>query len=267
MDLSYLETIGKFIGTYGLAVFLVLYYAVRLYPQMQKERDDWIRQITRLRQLVDPITRTLTRDQARTVLQLASDAFADRLRLFLDSRGSSHGSLWSNEGEVKTWLFGQELSFNLQETISAEEREQEFDNLAKGIQRSLKDQMQQYRENLDRALEFVSEMARRDAYRLALLRFSNSSLETVWRNAYDFSTRQWSEGLSNTLGHSDRYEIGELRRFVSKHPASQIKKDAIGLVLAEIRFVSGQEHATYLKTVFDHRVEEELIRIDASEEI
>jgi len=87
MNLDYLETIVKFIGTYGLAVFLVLYYAVKLYPETQKERDEWIRQITRLRQLVDPATRPLTRDQARTVLQLASDSLADRLMLVLESGG------------------------------------------------------------------------------------------------------------------------------------------------------------------------------------
>jgi hypothetical protein len=35
-----LKTIGLFIGTYGLAVFLVIYYAIRLYPEIQKERGE-----------------------------------------------------------------------------------------------------------------------------------------------------------------------------------------------------------------------------------
>src|SRR5437868_6193452 len=115
MNFDYLETIGKFVGTYGLAVFLVLYYAVRLYPEIQKERAEWIRQITRLRQLVDPATRPLTRDQARTVLQLASDAFADRLRLVLDTGVNISSPLsWAPPapGAVTASLFGQDFSFD-----------------------------------------------------------------------------------------------------------------------------------------------------------
>jgi hypothetical protein len=75
-----LKTIGLFIGTYGLAVFLVVYYAVRLYPEIQKERGEWIRQITILRQLIDPGNRSLTRDQANVVLQLVSSILVDRLK-------------------------------------------------------------------------------------------------------------------------------------------------------------------------------------------
>lgn len=267
MDLSYLETIGKFVGTYGLAVFLVLYYAVRLYPEMQKERAEWIRQLTRLRQLVDPTTRPLTRDQARTVLQLASDALADRLRLALDENFKTSG-VWPSggPGTVSASLFRQDFSFDPAAIMTPDQRDQEFDKFVNDIQRSLKDQMRQSRENLDEALKFVSEMARRDAYRLALLRFGNASLESVWTKAYDLSTKQWSESLAKTLQPSDRYEIDEIRRFMGKHPSSATKRDAVDLLFAETRFISGQEHATYLKTVFDRYVEEELRHIDASEE-
>jgi hypothetical protein len=216
---------------------------------------------------VDPTTRPLTRDQARTVLQLASDALADRLRLVLDvGLRSSHSWLSSGTGVVSTNLFGQEFSFDPEASMTPEDREKEFDNLVNGIQRALKDQTRRSRENLDEALKYVSEMARRDAYRLALLRFSNASLESVWTKAYDLSTKQWGEGLTKTLQQSDRYDIDEIRRFMAKHPSSQTKKDAIDLVFADIRFVSGQEHATYLKTVFDRHVEEELRQIDTSAE-
>jgi hypothetical protein len=268
MNFDYLETVGKFIGTYGLAVFLVLYYAVRLYPEIQKERAEWIRQLTRLRQLVDPASRPLTRDQARTVMQLASDALADRLRLVLDVSFRDSGLVRSSSGSgaVTANLFGQEISFDPATNIDQEMRDQEFEKILSDIDRALKDQTRRSRENLDEAFKFVSEMARRDAYRLALLRFGNTSLESVWTKAYDDSTKQWSDGLTKTLQPFERYDIDEIRRFVGRHPSSATKKDAVELLFTEIRFISGQEHATYLKTIFDRNVEAELRKIDASDE-
>lgn len=269
MNFEYLETVGKFIGTYGLAVFLVLYYAVKLYPEIQKERAEWIRQITRLRQLVDPATRPLTRDQARTVLQLAGDALADRLRLALDAGFGVDRGMWSPGGgseEVTANLFGQEFSFNPKIEMSQDGREQELAKIINDIDRTLNDETRRSRENREEAFKYVSEMARRDAYRLALLRFVNASLESVWSKAYDEATKQWREGLAKALQPSQRHEIDEIRRFLGEHPSLSSKKDAVEALFADIRFVSGLEHATYLKTVFDRHVEEELRRIDASEE-
>lgn len=268
MNLDYLETIGKFVGTYGLAVFLVLYYAVKLYPETQKERAEWIRQITRLRQLVDPATRPLTRDQAKTVLQLASDSLADRLLLVLESskRMGKWSSGSSSTGEVSITLFDQEFSYNPTTEMPQTERDQELDKIIKGIERALNDQMRRSRENLEEALKHVSEMGKRDAYRLALLRFGNTSLESVWQRAYEATTGQGSEGLTKILTPSDRYEMERVLRFVGDHPSSSPKVDAVEGLFAQVRYVSGQEHASKLKTAFDRHVEEELRKIDASEE-
>jgi len=264
-----LETIGKFIGTYGLAVFLVLYYAVKLYPEMQRERGEWIRQITRLRQLVDPGTRPLTRDQAKTVMQLASDAFADRLLFTLGAREAPRGwgSSYSTDPDVVSLaVFGKELSFNSKSEMAPEKRDQELEKIGEDIARGLKEQMRGSLENLNEALKYASEMGRRDAYRLALLRFGNASLESVWIKAYDETAKQWTEGLAKTLSSYDRYGVDQVREFVGKHPSSAIAKDKIEALFAEIRFVSSQEHATRLKTIFDRQVEEELRKIDASVE-
>jgi hypothetical protein len=78
--MEYLATIGQFVGTYGLAVFLVVYYAIKLYPQVEAERGKWIEEITRLRQLVDPATRSLTRHHAEAILKLAAYSFFELVR-------------------------------------------------------------------------------------------------------------------------------------------------------------------------------------------
>ena len=72
---GYLKSIGVFVGTYGLAVFLVVYYTIELYPEVRDERAQWIQEITEVKRLVDPETRPLNSLQAKAVLDLAMNAF------------------------------------------------------------------------------------------------------------------------------------------------------------------------------------------------
>jgi hypothetical protein len=263
-----LETIGKFVGTYGLAVFLVLYYAVRLYPEMQKERGEWIKQITRLRQLVDPISRPLTREQAKTVMQITSDGFADRLQLGLQGRVEQTRSWIETEvpGLETVRLFGQELSFSLEAKMGQDERDKELAKLIKDAQRLLEDQKRQYRDMLADGFTDASESGRRNAYRLALLRFGNTNLEEVWRKALDQTNDEWHNNFSTGLTPYDRYDVERVRQFFSKHPSYSLSADSVDPIFAKIRFVSAQEFAGYLKTVFDRNAEAELRRIEESVE-
>jgi hypothetical protein len=70
-----LEPISKFIGTYGLAVFLVVYYAVWLYPDSFKERGAWITKIEELRRSINPEEKPLTSSQAECLLDYVTDLY------------------------------------------------------------------------------------------------------------------------------------------------------------------------------------------------
>src|SRR5262249_41354019 len=148
-------------------------------------------------------------------------------------------------------LFGQDFAFNPDAEMPQGDRDKEFTALIGKIDGALQDQVRRSQESLQEAFKYVSEMARRDAYRLALLRFSNASLESLWTKAYDEATKQWKGGLTKPLQVSDSWQVDETRRFLQKHPSSPSKKDDVDKLFADIRFVSGQEHATFLKTVFD----------------
>jgi hypothetical protein len=99
---GHLNFIGLFIGTHGLAVFLVVYYTVYLYPKAERERGEWIEQITRVRQLLEPETRALTSAQADAVLSIAKTAFIQQLQaeIQLLERFSDRGMSWS-ESSIK----------------------------------------------------------------------------------------------------------------------------------------------------------------------
>ena len=83
-----IEMYARIVQTYGLAVFLVLWYVFVVWKKQnqdreedRKERAKWIEQITGLRLLVDPAVKKLTRQQARTILQMAIAGQVDRLTL------------------------------------------------------------------------------------------------------------------------------------------------------------------------------------------
>lgn len=268
LDTNYLETIGKFIGTYGLAVFLVLYYAIKLYPEGRKERGEWIKQITRLRHLVDPYTRPLTKDQAKTILQLASDAIGDRFQMVFVGRAFSSRSGWEREKDtdnITLDVFKQKLIFNPKTEMKSEARMNEFSRINKEIANGLKDRMRQLVDDLHGSFKYIAEMGKRDSYRLAMLRYGNTTLEIVWTDAFNVATKIWEESLINVLDPFDRRDVDEARQFIEKHPLASTNEEAIESLFSNIRFVSVQEHASFFKSIFDRNVEEKLAAIEISE--
>ena len=102
---SHLNTIGLFIGTHGLAVFLVVFYTVYLYPRSEAERKEWIEQITRIRQIIEPETRTLTATQADAVLSIARRSFIQDLQhtVFQSTRFRDEGGWGGSENSMRFW--------------------------------------------------------------------------------------------------------------------------------------------------------------------
>src|SRR5262245_43617817 len=84
-----LQPIGVFLGTYGLAVFLVLYYTIKIYPSAQEERREWLQEVTNLEQALREETRSLTADQAKHAIALATHSYFAGLRRFAENELSA----------------------------------------------------------------------------------------------------------------------------------------------------------------------------------
>ena len=268
IDMSLLREIGVFVGTYGLAVFLVVYYAVKLYPELRSERGEWIREITKLRQLIDPATRSLTRDQAKAVLQLASDALVDRLRLIFQSRTPEFE--WSAiaapglDREVH-YLWGEELSYP-RDALDTDDAEREFVGLVKRIKVLLGDRTTRTAEMLEKVSNEAGQMSKRDAYRLALLKYGPVPLESIWNEAFRSASKRWDEQMPEALSPVDRNEVVGVARFLRGHPAARKHESLLEQLVADVRYHSTEEMVDGFKAQFDSYVEEALARIDAQEQ-
>jgi len=75
INLDKLETSSKLIATHGLAVFLVIYYAIFLYPTFYKERESWITQIEELRRSINPDEKRMSASQAESILDYVTDLY------------------------------------------------------------------------------------------------------------------------------------------------------------------------------------------------
>ncbi|WP_394128636.1 hypothetical protein [Vibrio hepatarius] len=65
----------KILSTHGLAVFLVVYYAMFLYPDSFKERGAWIAKIEELRRSINPEDKPLTVSQTESILDYVTDLY------------------------------------------------------------------------------------------------------------------------------------------------------------------------------------------------
>lgn len=215
---GYLNVIGLFIGTHGLAVFLVVYYATILYPELRQERGDWIEQITRLRQLVDPTTRPLNRSQAEAVLGIITNVHLERLRqnteIFASQRDTSMS--WSLDS-IRFW--GEEYEFDVNKEMTDDQRYRELTDLLERFEIVLADRRQETRADLLHAYDASKEKNDAVAYQLGRLRFEDTTLEDVWRKSVAGIRDIWIAGL-DTLGRGETsFELAEFRKFLAKHPS------------------------------------------------
>ena len=206
----------------------MVYYTLYLYPKAESERGDWIEEITRVRQLIEPETRSLTQSQAEVVLAISRTAFMQQLQTdaqFVQQQASAGGSGGSSDssevlGEVFSWkqMAGGEADYkqlagNVKKFNAAYERQQNA-----------------YRQRLMDA--FDESRANGDVlrYQLGRLRTETGSLDEVWVKAVQPLREMWQKlAESAVTPEVTDYEIADFKRraeaspsydlFTSKNPA------------------------------------------------
>jgi hypothetical protein len=82
-----LPVIGLFIKDHGIAIFLVVFFVLFIYPEQAKERKEWITQITKLQDSLDPSNRSITPEQSKIILELALEAFIQSIQATMSQQG------------------------------------------------------------------------------------------------------------------------------------------------------------------------------------
>lgn len=192
---GYLKSIGIFLGTYGLAVFLVVYYTVKLYPEVREERGMWIEEIAAIREIVDPETRPLTRLQAEAVMGLATKAFLRDVErgltyfVYGDRRSDGMGSV---EGGVAAWgeRFRMSNAADGRDFVVLVER---FDGL-------LGRQVEEAEGHVQQVIAEALEVAARNFYDLSSLGFAGGTLEDLWFGVVDEWHEEWRPTQDEMVG-------------------------------------------------------------------
>jgi hypothetical protein len=218
-----LNQIGIFIATHGLAVFLVVYYAVWMYPQLREERKDWIEQITRLRQLVDPETRPLTIRQAEVAFELAINAYLDKLRLqfrtvTLVGFGTARPSHGRDESSSmrRTNAFGEMVAY--EPTLEDSDPYKNLQSLINRIRSLRKKRERIVRETLLRLFREVEQSAQSITHQLGKLRFGLTTLEGPWREAMEEVEELWVEKSKQGFSYFHEDDLSRLELFFQEHP-------------------------------------------------
>jgi hypothetical protein len=217
-----------------------------------------IRQITILRQLIDPGTRSLTRDLTSVVLQLVSDAFVDRLAMGGKAyRRESGGWVSPSDGTIsRLELFGETIEFQPSSTT-----DEELSNIYSDISRIVQDKKTKNKGEIDQLFGFVEDYSKRDSYRLGQLRFGSATLEQIWRASYEPAVKEWKSSRPEYLLHFDRYDIDTARRFLSGHPAGKSKEEEFRKYFASLEFLTEQDIFKGFQVILNSKMEGQLARL------
>jgi len=207
---SYLKSIGLFIGTYGLAVFLVVYYAIKLYPELRDERGEWIKQITIIKQIVDPDTRPLTRIQANAIMDITISIYQERLQENYKLLSSGAGGV-SRESDKKIKLWGNEYDFK------DDSDKNHLENTLERFFSALEEKAIQERGNVTSAFDNSINEIESILYPLSRLKYGGSTLDDISDSAIEDIRNELTQNIDfSTLSV---YESAVFREFIQKHPA------------------------------------------------
>lgn len=224
---GHLNVIGLFIGTHGLAVFLVVFYTVYLYPRGEAERKEWIEQITSIRMLVEPATRTLTTSQADAVLSIAKRAFIQDLQLNLELMLQNNNSFvsWSRDDDsIRFW--NEEFIFKGKNAfpVPGDERAKntsivDLSQIMHRFNSVLEQRLSEYRQQQLIAFDRVLANSEVLRYQLGRLRSEQGTLDEVWQLATDPLRNEWVQYTSTSTFSDENplYPIKEFKRLVEKH--------------------------------------------------
>lgn len=193
-----LEPLSRFIATHGLAVFLVVYYAVFLYPEAYRERGEWIQELTELRRAVAPETRPVSEAQATVILGYATDLFFETLeselqRFLFESKRTYYSweTGWGYEPGIR--IFNQEFKINKKELLKPQVVSL-MDRFKQLQSRARSDHLRQARLAIDKAIR----RAQFSASRLQSFKFAQGTLEDIWDKSFSASFREFEDKYPET---------------------------------------------------------------------
>lgn len=248
-NLSFLGSASTFIKDHGVAIFLVVFFVVVIYPEQAKERKEWITQITELQDSLDPAKRPMSPDQASIILDLVTEVFIQSIEstmqteLIARQRGAFYGSSYGTGGfngkEVSLTLLNEEFKIELDRNIE-EQVTEEYSR----YQRLIKRRELTLRQEASIALEKAVRSAKYATSGLRSFVYSEGTLSDIWDSAFSVTYNNFSKSLIESYSNSAKNEFtqNEFIKFIESAEGNVPEK------LLEI-----DEHKTPSLVIFEFR--------------
>lgn len=199
-DNGILRPAGNFIKDHGVAIFLVVFFVVVIYPEQADERKDWITQITKLQESLDPSKRPITEDQATIILDLVTESFVQSIEASMGQLGFGYigqnlpfspqtiqgnqylsAPLWDDSQPFRAFIYGQPFTIDRDEK-NIEDRVQV---LHKKYLRAAKKQSLLVSQNIAMSLEKALRSSRFATSGLRNFNIKDSTLLDYWEVAFN----------------------------------------------------------------------------------
>ncbi|PSV47308.1 hypothetical protein [Photobacterium indicum] len=242
MNSKAFEVVAKIVATHGLAVFLVIFYTLIIYPESQQERSAWIQEITKVRMLVDPVSRPLNTIQADAISKIAIDQFIARLRSSFNDDLSSFSGLSRLSSRMSTLqkstrdiLNGvhdendvtkekknsayfntnkYEILNNSQKSDFFSFYQKVFTEVNTLVEQEKTEKMKSYRRL------FIQEVQNNESIVIQLerLRLDNGTLESIWRASLKIAQQEWFKSINGKVTRGNYIEVQYFLKEVSTFP-------------------------------------------------
>lgn len=262
-----LEVIGKFIGTYGLAVFLVVFYVTTIYQQQQDEREEWIREITKVRYLIEPENRSLTDLQAEKVLRISTESFLQQLRsnsykqsTYSENRGGYSGGLKGFKSnpiqDAFINILGKEYLFQMDTSLSNEEILVELNNLINSFNENISKVSSKVKTSLEEAYVLSKNENELVTAMLSQLRTENRDLKEIWTDIEKDGAELWKQLITRLKDIAYIDERQRFEEFLKRHPQFDAVNDNLNTVSYpdNSNYFSMNEIISQLKEDFESRI-------------
>lgn len=200
-----LSSVGLFIKDHGIAIFLVVFFVIWIYPEQAKERKDWITQLTKLQEALDPTKRSISQEQANVILDLTLESFIQSIEINMNQQGFNinhiNRSYITNDfydvGNKKAIrIFGQEYQVDPSDQKNKEAVLNAI--LKKYLRFSSQSKiysMQEAKSALDKSIKSAQYLTGG----LSSFRYMDTNLAELWLSAFNTHYPQMGEKLMNAF--------------------------------------------------------------------
>tara|TARA_B110000467_G_scaffold5051_1_gene4394 strand:- start:3606 stop:4496 length:891 start_codon:yes stop_codon:yes gene_type:complete len=200
-----LASFGGFIKDHGIAIFLVVFFVIYIYPEQADERKEWITQITKLQDSLDPAKRNITSDQSKIILELALDNFIQSLQSTMSqygydsnfvNRSYNRNDFYERNGKKVIRLYDQEFEVDMSK---ADEIKNQIEQIYKKYKRLTKIEELYVIQESKIALDKAVKSGRYVTAGLRSFKYADNTLADLGSTSFNVHYSSFSKELINSF--------------------------------------------------------------------